>query len=194
MNEESRKLSKGYLSDDFFTPDLTVTKYTYKIDGINAKHINAVANKERYIQMTIGYADKLDGMTIYTENCGMKKVYGRDCIIDYIEMNGQEAVFYTFGRPFDEEKLNVVTKLCERSYHEIEEIDAQVEFHTETMTFEEFMLKDYDPQKGLSEIEWYNTVYCDIEYMEGITDYSRISVDTTLSKYKRTNRWYEYAR
>ncbi len=173
-----QELMDGQVKDEFFHPDMTVTKYVYRFDSDNVEEIDLVwkwenENGIRAVQpaYTHGYF-----MTESTMNFHPKK----DGTIE----------FYIFGEPLDE---NPVFKDYSRSAKDWDTTGELI--HTETQTLREYILKKYDDvDKGymISESDWYNiylrrlqnNINRDVMIISSFYDFE-VSVTGVMN-------WYEY--
>ena len=135
--KEMSLLSDGYIKDDFYSPELPVTKYVYEISGVDKKLYNrevaeieipAFDGKRRYYLEQSSY-----GFT--TNDKGNTRIgVGAE--------NGEEVEFYVIGEPV---KDLPKWKFYESSSNESKEIKGEMKLKsTSKMTFKEFALAKLD--------------------------------------------------
>ena len=157
-------LIDGYAENGFFNLDTPVTKYTFKISGVDT---------ETYYLAQFGIdlpgddfktAYYFDGDVNAWNNGIGYRVCGDVRVLD----DGMIDV-YAFGVP-DISRLN--WKFYENpSVRDNQTIDGSAELISQSsMTFSEFVFADYDPDQPISETDWYNAfvTQCDLS-----TNYGR---------------------
>ena len=184
--KEMSLLSDGYIKDDFYSPELPVTKYVYEISGVDKKLYNrevaeieipAFDGKRRYYLEQSSY-----GFT--TNDKGNTRIgVGAE--------NGEEVEFYVIGEPV---KDLPKWKFYESSSNESKEIKGEMKLKsTSKMTFKEFALAKLDKNGQILESDWYNII---VElYKQATVENSGaifISVYDTGERLKSLLRWYEY--
>ena len=186
IHKEMSFLIDGYIKDDFYSPELSVTKYVYEIGGVDKKLYNrevaeieipAFDGKRRYYLEQSSY-----GFT--TNDKGNTRI-GVDA------ENGEEVEFYVIGEPV---KDLPKWKFYESSSNESKEIKGEMQLKsTSKMTFKEFALTSYDKGGQILESDWYNII---------VELYKQATVENAgaifMSAYdveeipKFLLRWYEY--
>ena len=186
IHKEMSLLSDGYIKDDFYSPELSVTKYVYEIGGVDKKLYNrevaeieipAFDGKRRYYLEQSSY-----GFT--TNDKGNTRI-GVDA------ENGEEVEFYVIGEPV---KDLPKWKFYESGSNESKEIKGEMKLKsTSKMTFKEFALAKLDKNGQILESDWYNII---VElYKQATVENSGaifISVYDTGERLKSLLRWYEY--
>ena len=200
IDYEIQKLQDEYIKDDFYSPDLPVTKYTYTVSGISEKQIEEADKNDDYYYLVIDYYGKTDGIVIFADDFhtySTKDSNGNNIfrMREKVTNDGQEIVIYTFGRPFHEDEATEAKVYIDSLHSEnYLETDVTVESKTEEMTFEEFALANYDEERGISEVDWYNAVVVDM--IDGYS-YTYLKI-ITISSYGSgfsgisLDRWFEY--
>ena len=175
--KECEKLIDGYMEDEFYRPDLPVTKYTYDIqtDEIESENLDACitlnmgnSNSKMAIK---GSIDNWDG----TEKAGTLNLFVED----------SKAEFYVLGED------NLELEWSFRDEWEETEVEGKATFsEKKTMTFEEFALSHFSENMKGSKSDQYNAVVSSLKEWEEATgiieDYSTSSVQHQLMY------WYEY--
>lgn len=178
-------LIDGYIKDDFYSPELPVTKYVYEISEVDKKLYNrevarieipAFDGKRRY------YLEQSYGFT--TNDKGNTRM-------DINAENGKEIELYVMGEPV---KDLPKWKFYESSSNESKEIKGEIKLKsTSKMTFKEFALTSYDKGGQILESDWYNII---VElYKQATVENSGAiftSVYDTRERLKSLLRWYEY--
>ena len=184
--KEMSLLSDGYIKDDFYSPELPVTKYVYEISEVDKKLYNrevagieipAFDGKRRYYLEQSSY-----GFT--TNDKGNTRI-GVDA------ENGEEVEFYVIGEPV---KDLPKWKFYESGSNESKEVKGEMKLKsTSKMTFKEFALAKLDKNGQILESDWYNII---VElYKQATVENSGaifISVYDTGERLKSLLRWYEY--
>ena len=185
IHKEMSFLIDGYIKDDFYSPELPVTKYVYEISEVDKKLYNrevarieipAFDGKRRY------YLEQSYGFT--TNDKGNTRM-------DINAENGKEIELYVMGEPV---KDLPKWKFYESSSNESKEIKGEIKLKsTSKMTFKEFALTSYDKGGQILESDWYNII---VElYKQATAENSGaifISVYDTGERLKSLLRWYEY--
>ena len=185
VHKEMSMISDGFIKDDFYSPELSVTKYVYEIGGVDKKLYNrevaeieipAFDGKRRYcLEQSYGFT---------TNDKGNTRI-GVDA------ENGEEVEFYVIGEPV---KDLPKWKFYESSSNESKEIEGEMKLKsTSKMTFKEFALAKLDKNGQILESDWYNII---VElYKQATVENSGaifISVYDTGERLKSLLRWYEY--
>ncbi len=180
LERDMALLHDGYVDDPFYTPDLTVTKYTYQVSGVDG---------EAYPAATAAFflnADPARTRVLLMEQTGGKTLE-EGVLADTWAENGERFTVYCFGEP--------VGKLDWRMYENgacEKEIDGAAELiDTSTMTFQDLALADWTGESGVLEQDWYNAFVEDLNRSEwscGVVSGS--DIHENLSGVLM--RWYEY--
>lgn len=185
---ELTRLSEEYLTDDFYHPELTVTKYTYTVDEIDNSYIkNLSKGKGRKIEVFLNYSEFSDTMRIRENDICYARYEKNECaVISRIEENGTSFSFYIFGTPFSEEPE--ISVIYSEGYGQDKEqkIQANVTYQKESMTLEELAFSNYDEQNGVSKVDWYNALITELNRDNSTSIYG------WENGYKNLMRWYEY--
>lgn len=148
-------ISDEYISNEFCSPDMTVTKYTFKQTGVKQSGAYIGFDVKKYGQLT--------GSCIYLgeyANAWDVNYDYRRFNIRAIE-NGSTFDMYVFGK--DLSSLPKWTVYKDFGVNDGEEIEGKIEFVSkETTTFSEFVSGYYDESLGINELDWYNMAATDI--------------------------------
>lgn len=180
LERDMALLHDGYVDDPFYTPDLTVTKYTYQVSGVDS---------EAYPAATAAFllnADRDRTRVLLMEQTG-GKTREEGVMADTWAENGVTYTVYCFGEPVGELDWQMYENgACEK------EIEGAVELvDTSTMAFRELALADWERESGVLEQDWYNAFVEDLNRSEwscGIISGSDIHDDLS----RVLMRWYEY--
>lgn len=180
LERDMALLHDGYVDDPFYTPDLTVRKYTYQVSGVDS---------EAYPAATAAFllnADRDRTRVLLMEQTG-GKTREEGVLADTWAGNGERYTVYCFGEPVGELDWRMYENgACEK------EIDGSVELvDTATMTFKELALADWKSESGVLEQDWYNAFVEDLNRSEwscGVVSGS--DIHENLSDVLM--RWYEY--
>ncbi len=157
LSKDLSKLSDTYIADAFYSPAMTVTKYTYIVGGANKE---GPIDEESYRAASVAFD--------WNGGDGKSKIYfpkqsafhtqddgdGRFCTW---ANNGDIFSVYVIGQPLS-------TPLQMKCYQDggaedNEEIDGTVSLtNVETMTLEELALENWSEETGVSKVDWYNAV------------------------------------
>ncbi len=148
--------SDTFAQDDFYSPELTVTKYTFKISGVDT---------EKYKASDVAF-DVPQGVGSYRiyfpEQNGAHTQDNKEMRIGTnVQKNEREFDLYVFGTPFT---VMPEWKAYENGSVEDDKVIAcSVDLvGTETLTFKEFVLSNWDEASGVSDVDWYNAALAEI--------------------------------
>ena len=148
-------ISDEYISNEFCSPEMTVTKYTFKQTGVK--------QSGAYIGFDVKKNGQLTGSCIYLgeySNAWDVKEDYRRFNIRAIE-NGSTFDMYVFGK--DLSYLPKWTVYKDFGVEDGEEIEGKIEFVSkETTTLSEFVSRYYDESLGINEIDWFNMAATEI--------------------------------
>ena len=198
LSNDLPRLSDIYIEDDFYSPVMTVTKYTYIVGGENKEgQIDEV--KYRAVDAAFDW-DGGDGKTriycphqsgFYRQKDGGGK-FG--AMVD----NGDILVVYAIGNPISAPlEWNCYECGDVEDGKEIEGIVSLI--NTETMTLEDLALEKWNEDTGVSKVDWYNAVIAAFtEGGKGYAEYNYIgnfyygSYTSTEKFASSLMRWYQY--
>ena len=180
MERDMALLHDGYVDDPFYTPDMTVTKYTYQVSGVDS---------EAYPAATAAFllnTEPARTRVLLMEQSGGKTLE-EGVMADTWAGNGERYTVYCFGEPVGELDWRMYENgACEK------EIDGVVELvDTSAMTFKDLALADWKSESGVLEQDWYNAFVEDLNRSEwscGVVSGS--DIHENLSDVLM--RWYEY--
>ena len=181
LEEDMAKLHEGYVDDLFYSPELSVTRYVYQASGTDVETYPAAtaafvlsADPEEtkvFMENQSGFADLGDGGRLDT----------------WVDPETAFSV-YVIGMPLDRQPD---WKFYENGACENEIGGTMNLVNTETMTFKEFALSEYDDTAGILDYDWYNAVVSSLNYFAG--EYGAIhSPEMCLDVSESLMRWYQY--
>ncbi len=187
VESDLSKIVDSYIEDVFYTPDLPVVKYTYKVEDFK----NDKSDFNVYAAFEIA---NIDGnarvyfpemLSVYTT----ESVYRVGTCVDI----GKIFDIYVFGgtSSSDLPKWKFYANLGLNDDDEISGIMSAPE--AETMTFEEFALAGRGENSNVSKIDWYNAVITQLVEKRGQSKCPAVTLEghaDTLEK--NLMRWYEY--
>ena len=192
LSRDLPKLYDSYVTDDFYTPNMTVTKYTYRVGGANGE---GLIDEKKYPAAKAAFDwDGGDGSTklYFPEMNGFHTQKNGDGRFSRSSDNGDVFDVYAIGHPFSEP---LVWKCYQDGgVKDREVIDGTVELvATETMTLEEFALANWSEDTGVSKVDWYNAVIDSFDENIGGNDvYNYIDASYQYGFERSLMRWYEY--
>ncbi len=180
------KLRSGLTEDAFYHPELSVTKYTYRVengdtDPDSSESVSLILDEERSKTKVF-----MDGFHRQELADGGVRVYAR--------AKNEIFVLYAFGEPLhDEPNWKFYT-----NYLWEEETEAQMSLVSEeSLTFQEFVEIKYKEESEISDIsevsftDWYNA-YVDLlhekEWYGGVIK----NISGYYDRGYQLMRWYEY--
>ena len=162
------KVSDEYLSNDFCSPDMTVTKYLFKQSGVE--------RAGAYVGFDVGRSE-LSGSCIYFGEYAnaWDQTDGDRRVNTIARENGSTYELYVFGK--DLMHLPEWKFYKDSGLDDDEEIEGKMEFVSkETTTLREFVSGYYDESLGISEVDWFNMAATEISMpIENGQPYTAIS-------------------
>lgn len=180
LEKDLRRLTDGYAEDAFWKFDTPVTKYTYTIDGID----------EEFEAARLGFkwsGDENKTKLMLVEQCGGEDAEEYVAVTRWVK-NGDTIELYVFGEPLEQE-----LEWFSENGAEDTPFDYTLTLKgTETMTFREFAMEDYQENSGILPSDWYNAMVAHLNQSEGAFgilgnfEYEGTNLSDALL------RWYEY--
>ena len=197
LSEDLTRLSDTYVTDDFYSPDMTVTKYTYLVGGANRE---GLIDEEQYRAANVAFDwDGGDGRSriYFPEQSGFHTQKDGDGRLSRWADNGDIFCVYVIGEPLPE--APVFTCYEDGGVDDREVIDGTVALtDTERMTLETFALTSWREDTGVLRVDWYNAViWALIEGGQGNAKYNYIDMhygaELSCDRFMTSlMRWYEY--
>lgn len=171
LEEDLPKLRNGYAEDPFYRPDMPVTQYIIKTsrmeagEGFASVSVSSDNDSRRILASEFNsyYAD------------GSVAEYGR------WTKNYESFTIYVVGEPLEEPPQ---WKFYEDGSQKTEISGIATVVSTQTGTFRDLALMEYDPGSGISEIDWYNAFVDGLG--RGAMELYGFDISFNLM------RWYEY--
>lgn len=180
-------LCDDYVQDDFYYPEMTVTKYSWKIsDDLNYESISRSATFSCDVE-------KADGKrTIYFPGQGCGHVQKDNDYRIGAGLSAHDPVLYVFGEPFDELPEWKIYK--DAGCYDGDEIDSEITFYeSETMTLLDFALANRDEESNVSTVDWYNALIAELKGSVKHSYYPVVSLYAYERGYRTSlMRWYQY--
>ena len=189
LSEDLSLLHDGFVEDDFYSPDMPVTIYLYRVSGVDT---------QKYPAATVAFditADDYPNSRIYLqEQSGSHFIKSSNAQRMGIDAeNDQKIVLYVIGEPLDEP---LEWKFYEDGgVEDSERIDGNiVNYETESITFKDFAMQGwFEEHTTVSESDWYNAKVALLKEsgknsfgsMIYLWNYTVINSPTLM-------RWYEY--
>ena len=181
------QIKDAYAEDEFYSPLLTVTRYSYEVTGLDAEN-----NSSAYASFTYK-GDYTKNRLWLRYNNGAKVQKNGISLGRLADNNGRTFEVYVFGEPLtDELEWTIYENVSQKT-----KIEGDVILRSDkidTMTFEEFVYTsyfgEYQRENGISQFDWYNAVIyslnecLDEEY--GYIEYARMNAQSQFM------RWYQY--
>ncbi len=177
-----------FVEDEFYSPELTVTKYTFKVNGVDT---------ETYKAADVGF-DVQQGMGSYRiyfpdQNGAHTQKNNEMRIHTSVQKNQREFDLYVFGTPFT---TMPEWKIYQNgSVEDNESISGTVELlKTEKCTFKEFALENWNEESGVSDVDWYNATVAEMKDSNSHYDnYPIVEPSRYANSFQDSlMRWYEY--
>lgn len=180
LDEDLSRLSDGYAGDDFYSPELAVTKYVFTFEGleqVEARDVHADILFDVDSSRTILYLENGEGGLADEGQWLGSDITGQD----------NTLTLYVLGEPM-EELLNW------RFYYwngdENQELDLGVSITgEEQMSFLDFAMQWYDPEGEVSETDWFNAFAA--SFRENDSYWGHVYYFATDME-DNFMRWYEY--
>lgn len=184
LDEDMAKLHNGFMSDPFYSPDMPVTVYSFLPSNVDV---------ETYRAATAAFTlstDPTKTKVYMTNQSGGKLLEDAVQMEGWVDLN-KPFFLYVIGERLEHspEWKFYENGACEK---EIEGtmIEAAME-PTAPLTLKDFLLKEYDPDSGILDYDWYNAMVTALNYFEW--EYGAIhSAEIGFDISDRLMRWYEY--
>jgi len=185
LDEDMAKLHDSFMDDPFYHPDMTVSEYIYLPTDVDT---------ETYTAATAAFVLSADSSKsrVYLENqCGGKVLDSGLQMECWVEPD-ESFSLYVIGEPLEQmpEWKFYENGACEK---EIEGtmISVPVIPTAEPLTLREFLLREYAPDSGILDYDWYNAMVTSLNHSEWA--YGGISsIDVSFNVSNNLMRWYEY--
>ncbi len=180
-------ITDGFAEDDFYAPDLTVTKYTFAVEGEDAGARAACVA----FDLPRGEADY---RIFFPEQSGMHRQKDGDMRLSVgARKSGYTFEVYVIGTPLS--AMPKWTLYRDGGVEDGEELRGTASLvSTETTTLLSLALSYRDEQSAVSETDWYNAVLAALKQGQaGTPDYPLVRCEALGADFEHSlMRWYEY--
>lgn len=186
LDRDLALLHDDYVTDDFLTPDLPVTKYVFVPEGVDT---------ETYDAATVGFEMVQDDPVrklLFVNQSGMHTMEHGVLWVDTWVATQETVTVYVLGQDYDAFPQWAFYR--NGGFNDRESIAGTMrEESRQTMTFRELAMSEWDADTGVSEIDWYNAVAamltdetCATGSLLNLWDFGSLDLRDNLM------RWYEY--
>ena len=181
-----KKLSSEYLADEFYRPDLPVTVYNYRAEGLDPNNYSAVA----------AFAHRPKENSKLAFNASIFRSFKNYVQAGEWVSKDNTLTVYCFGEAVDP-ALGWKTYADGSLKKETGGSVVYLPEKTARMTFEEFAFLNYDEDGEVSRTDWYNAFLCFIKNAEMIDTVLPEPTGLILTDPADKNRydllrWFEY--
>lgn len=176
-------LLDDYGSDEFFSPDMTVTEYAYRL--VNDPGMEYSVTFKGFL-----YADDTKTRLYTPDLCGMQNGTEEGANVDVYPKDGVFRL-YAIGEPLEEEPVWHATWRQDSSAQPLSPEPDYKPLSTRTMTFREFALFYRPEGSEVSDLDWYNATMNYFQHGDcagGVVNW--FDDFTYLPRYLM--RWYQY--
>ena len=181
LDADMANLHDGFMDDPFYSPDMTVTRYTYTPSNVDTETYHAAS------AAFILSADPTKTRVYMEGQNGGKLLDNAVQMEGWVDLD-EPFVVNVIGEPLEQMPD---WKFYENGACE-DEIDGTMTLtKTETITLKEFLLRGYDPASDILDYDWYNamiTAMHHFEWAHGAVSSTELGFDIS----DRLMRWYEY--
>ncbi len=190
LEKDLKLMHDGFVSDGFFTPDMTVTVYYFQLQDIDTENYN---RPRVALDIPKGLGDRR--FYLYGQNGMHIQKDGDMRIIMSVTNYDNVFSFYVFGTPLSEMPEWQIYK--DGGADDGEEADGRIDFlqnKTETMTFREYVLMNRLDDSEISETDWYNATVAKLNNSMTHPDGYPVISGYRLNMHDEGElmRWYEY--
>lgn len=183
LQKDIKEIQDDFVTDEFYGPDLEVTKYVYTLRGLDPNYDHGEA--------VVTMPDPGDEMRVMFSGInGMQHTDEGGYRFSAWVFNGESIAVYAIGGMLDPLSWSV----HENGLEDAPEIGGKVELtETETMTFKDLAMEGWSEDSGVLEHDWYNASISALkasEFGEGFVSLDEMGYFDRLSTYLM--RWYEY--
>jgi len=189
LTKDLALLHDGFVVDDFYSPDLPVTVYLYKVSGVDTQEYPAAT-----VAFDISEDDYPNSRIYFQEQTGShfsNRTNTQRMSID--AENDQKIVLWVMGEPL---AAPIEWKFYkDGGVEDREQIDGTVvHYETETMTFKDFAMQGwFEEHTTVSESDWYNAIVAFIKDAETSSFGSMLYLwNPYVINSPTLMRWYEY--
>ncbi len=181
LEKDMALLHDGFMEDEFYSPDMTVTRYTYLPSGVDKETYNAAD------AAFVLSADPAETKVYMEDQNGGETLENGVVLATWVDLE-EGPVVNVIGEPLEQMPE---WKFYENGAREKEIEGTMTLVSTETMTLREFALQGYDEASGVLDYDWYNAFISALKRFEW--EYGAIhSTEIGFDLSDRLMRWYEY--
>lgn len=185
LDEDMARLHDGFMDDPFYSPDMPVTQHIYLPSDVD---------EENYTVATAAFVLSADASKtkVYVENMSGGKLLDDGVLLTAWVQAGEPFSLYVIGEPLEQmpEWKFYENGTCDKEIKGTM-VSVPVEPTAEPLTLKEFLLKEYDPDSGILDYDWYNAMLISLSHAEW--KYGALSgVDVGFDISDNLMRWYEY--
>ena len=178
-------LHDGYITDAFYTPSMTVTKYSYTVSGVD---------EDTYPAANAAFdVAPFDGKTkiFFAQQSGRHMPDRTGARISAWAENGMELTVYAIGEPLTD---GVKWTFYQNGGVENGEVigGTATLTATETLSFEEFACLRHSAESAIRKSDWYNAIVQSFNTAEDECGVIMPDGTPTLNLSSSLMRWYEY--
>ena len=179
LEKDIARLSNEYLVHEFFTPEMTVTKYTYNFES-------DVSKNRPYVGFTVG--DNESSRIYFPSATTRKTLDNGDVVVGDHFFRGTRDV-YVIGEPLAEPlEWEFYTDYTLTEYADTPDTTSVELIRTTTDTFEHFALDYRQPHSKVSDVDWYNAIIYALEYNGD----NSLLASRDLKIENKLMNWYQY--
>ena len=184
LEKDLSRLSDEYVSDNFYYPELTVTKYTYTAYNLTKSRAYAC----------FSYEPQTTGGRIWVKNSDGVEFSDEQIKLGCWVQNGEDIVIYEIGSMH-----SPLWTLFENGKMETKADGELLLMKAEEMTFEEFAFSEYfgeytqekyNPERWITRYDWYNAVVHSMN--ENLLEKYGVIRYYRAENQSQFLRWYQY--
>ena len=181
FNYDLPLVSDNYLEDPFYSPDTTVTSYHFQLEGLNEEAFPSDA------VVTFDIPEEMDDR-IYISGSRKKILENGDM---RVIIGSTVFYLYVIGEPL--ETLPAFSYYKNSDAKEGDRISGFARFYgSETITLEEYALRKWSEECGVSKVDWYNAAIKDLKRNAHATHPITYRTRAPYNILSGFMRWYEY--
>ncbi len=189
LDHDLSLIKDGFAEDDFYSPDMTVTKYTFRVNSVDTDSYGGGLSVGFDVPKGLG-----DYRFFFAEQDGFHTQADGDARISTgVRKSGYKLELFVFGTPLVE--MPEWHAYRDGGVEDADELSCDVEIvSTETTTFGEFALANRSENSSVSESDWYNAFLADIKNSaERTSEHPIVYCERYNDSFiEQMMRWYEY--
>lgn len=186
LEQDLALIVDGFASDDFYSPDMLVTKYTFQVTGVDMEAYRAAS-----LAFDVPRGQGESRIYLPTQSGQSIQRDGDLRVQTWVQTNGWKFDLYVFGAPLT--TMPQWAAYQDGGVDDGEEIGGNVFLvDTQTATFREFALSGRDAQSPVLESDWYNAVLAQLKNSQENTPDHPVASCRDRGLEQNLMRWYEY--